>query len=428
MTRAENVQPTRPSKRILALDALRGFAILGILVMNIQSFSMIEAAYLNPAAYGDLTGLNKWVWILAHIFTDQKFMAIFSLMFGAGIVLFTDRAEAKGRSALGLHYRRTLWLLVIGLAHAYLLWHGDILVHYALCALIVVLFRKWSPRVLLIVGIVIVSVVSLLYLFSAFSLPYMPPDAYEDMQQTWQPGPAVIEHELAVYQSGWLAQMSLRVPTAFRYQTLIFSTFFLWRAGGLMLVGMALFKWGVLTAERSGRFYSALMIVGFGLGLPVVMYGVSRNFAANWSMDYAWFSGSQFNYWGSLLVSLGYIGLIMLLSNLSKLMPVTKVFGAVGRMALTNYLLQTIICTTIFYGHGLGLFGQVERSSQILIVLGVWIFQLIISPIWLRYYRFGPAEWLWRSLTYWQLQPIKKVTAVQAAEVSPDETPVTPVV
>jgi uncharacterized protein len=146
-------QPIRPSQRIVALDALRGFAILGILIMNIQSFAMIEAAYFNPTAYGDLTGLNKWVWILSHMLADQKFMTIFSMLFGAGIILFTTRAEAKGRSALKLHYRRTFWLLVIGLLHAYLLWTGDILVPYALCALVVVLFRKWSPTMLAIVGL-----------------------------------------------------------------------------------------------------------------------------------------------------------------------------------------------------------------------------------------------------------------------------------
>jgi uncharacterized protein len=124
------------------------------------------------------------------------------------------------------------------------------------------------------------------------------------------------------------------------------------------------------------------------------------------------------------MVSLGYIGLMMLLSKLPKLTPVTRVFGTVGRMALTNYLLQTIICTTVFYGHGLGLFGQVERSGQILVVLGVWIFQLIVSPIWLRYYRFGPAEWAWRSLTYWKIQPIRNVAGTVPSEM--DGIPVRP--
>ncbi|MBN1991695.1 MAG: DUF418 domain-containing protein [Anaerolineae bacterium] len=407
MSQTQITQPTRPSERIMALDALRGFAILGILIMNIQSFAMPEAAYLNPAAYGNLTGLNKWVWILSHTLAEQKFMTIFAALFGAGIVLFTARLESKERRPLPWHYRRTFWLLVIGLLHAYLLWYGDVLVSYALCALVVVLCRKWSAPVLLILGLAVVAVGSLLYLFFGFSLAYMPPEAYAGMQLSWQPPPEMISHELAVYQSGWLTQMTLRIPSSLTFQTLVFLIFNMWRAGGLMLVGMALFKWGVLTAARSTRFYGLLLLVGFGLGLPPVIYGVGQNFAVNWSMDYARFFGSQFNYWGSLPVSLGYVSLVMLLCKWPNLTPLTGVLGAVGRMALTNYLLQTIICTTIFYGHGLGLFGRVERSGQILLVLGVWTFQLIISPLWLRYYHFGPAEWLWRSLTYWQLQPIR---------------------
>ncbi|MFH1754581.1 MAG: hypothetical protein ABIA59_02650 [Candidatus Latescibacterota bacterium] len=133
--------PIAPGERSVSLDVLRGVAVLGILIMNIQSFSMIEAAYLNPSSYGDLTGLNKWVSIVSHIFADQKFMTIFSILFGAGIVLMTSKAEATGRKSAGLHYRRTFWLLVIGAMHAYLLWHGDILVLYALCSLGVFWFR-----------------------------------------------------------------------------------------------------------------------------------------------------------------------------------------------------------------------------------------------------------------------------------------------
>jgi uncharacterized protein len=251
-----------------------------------------------------------------------------------------------------------------------------------------------------------------------FSLAYMPPDAYESMKLGWQPGAEVVSHEVSTYQSGCLDQMTLRIPASLRFQTFIFLFFFLWRAGGLMLVGMALFKWGVLTAERSNRFYGVLMAAGFVIGFPIVIYGVIHNFAVNWSMDPAWFLGSQFNYWGSLPVSLGYIGLMMLLSRLPRLTAITGVLGAVGRMALTNYLLQSVICTTIFYGHGLGLFGQVERSQQVLFVLGMWILQLIISPLWLRYFRFGPAEWLWRSLTYWQIQPIRKTVELASPKMS----------
>ncbi|MBN1221073.1 MAG: DUF418 domain-containing protein [Anaerolineae bacterium] len=418
MSSKNTIKPTQPAERILALDALRGFAILGILLMNIQSFSMPEAAYLNPAAYGDLSGFNKWVWVFSHLLTDQKFLTLFSLLFGAGIVLFTTRAEAKGRGALAVHYRRTFWLLVIGLLHAYLLWSGDILVSYALCALVVVLFRKRSPTLLFILGLVVVSISSILYLFFGFSLAYMPPDAYEGMLLSWQPTPEMISHEIATLQGGWLEQMSIRVPSTLMSQTVVFLIFFLWRAGGLMLVGMALFKWKILTGERSKRFYTLLLVFGLGLGWLIVGYGVIQNFTANWSMDYARFFGSQFNYWGSLLVSIGYIGLMMLLGKWSAFASVTSVLSAVGRMALTNYLLQTIICTTIFYGHGLGLFGRAERSQQVLVVLGVWALQLVISPLWLRYFRFGPAEWLWRSLTYWKIQPIRNAARPDVPEVS----------
>jgi uncharacterized protein len=129
--------PTNINERFGSLDLLRGIAVLGILIMNIQSYSMISAAYINPTAYGDFTGLNKWIWILSHLFADQKFMTIFSILFGTGVILFTDRLTSKGDSSLGLHYRRTFWLLIIGMIHAYLFWYGDILVPYAVCALFI---------------------------------------------------------------------------------------------------------------------------------------------------------------------------------------------------------------------------------------------------------------------------------------------------
>jgi uncharacterized protein len=202
--------------------------------------------------------------------------------------------------------------------------------------------------------------------------------------------------------------MSHRLPTALKFQTQVFFVFLAWRAGGLMLIGMALFKWGLLTAQRTKRFYSALMTIGFGLGFPVVIYGILRNYQANWSFGYSMFVGVQFNYWGSILVALGYISLVMLICKSRLLEKVVRRFAAVGRMALTNYLMQTIICTTIFYGHGLGLFGQVERGGQILIVFAVWMILLFISPLWLRSFQFGPAEWLWRTLTYLKVQPMRR--------------------
>ena len=178
------IDATPSSQRIVSLDALRGFAILGILVMNIQGISMISAAYINPTAFGDLTGINRWVWIFSHIFFDQKFMTLFALLFGTGMLLFTDRLKAKNMG-LEIHYRRIFWLLIIGLIHAYLFWYGDILVTYALCAFVVVLLRHLKPGIQFIIGLILIAIPSLLYGFWGLSWSYIPPEAQEDLQHGW---------------------------------------------------------------------------------------------------------------------------------------------------------------------------------------------------------------------------------------------------
>lgn len=411
----ETAVPTKPSERIIALDALRGFAILGILVMNIQSFSMIFAAYQNPAAYGDLTGLNKAVWIFSHVFFDLKFMAMFAMMFGAGIILITTSAERKGISPAKLHYKRNFWLLIFGLVHAYLFWSGDILTAYAICGFIVYIFRKLSPKWLVLIGIVLFAIPSAIQIFGQASLAYMPSEQLVDMTQSWQPDSQMVADEVVAFQGGWLTQMEYRVADSLEMHTFIFLIYMGWRICGLMLFGMALFKWGVLTAQRSKQFYTRLMLVGFLLGFPLIIVGVVQNFAHNWQITYSMFTGSQFNYWGSILVSLGYIGMVMLIVKAGWIPNIVNRFAAVGRMALTNYFMQTLICTTVFYGHGLGWFGDVERTGQILFVFGVWALQLVISPIWLNYFRFGPFEWLWRSLTYWQKQPMRRAAVANSS-------------
>ncbi|MGB5873430.1 MAG: DUF418 domain-containing protein [Bacteroidota bacterium] len=399
--------PVSASERIYSLDVLRGVALLGILIMNIQGFAMIQAAYFNPTAYGDLTGINWWVWLLSHIFGDQKFMTIFSIMFGAGILLMADRAEAKGGSAASIHYRRTFWLLMIGLIHSYLLWHGDILVPYVFCAVIVFLFRKRKPRTLLILGLLSLSVSSVIYTLMGWSLPYWPPEAVEGISRYWEPTAELVEKEIAAFRGSWSDQLSQRVPASFGFQTMVFFMWGGWRAGGLMLVGMALYKWGVLTAERSNGFYLKGVIIGLLVGLALVIFGVTQHVSHGWTMEYSFFLGMQYNYWGSLGVSFAFISIVMLICKSGALKTLSRAFSAVGRTALSNYLLQTLIGITIFYGPGFGLFGHVERYGQILIVIAIWILQLIISPLWLRYFRFGPAEWLWRSLTYWKRQPMR---------------------
>jgi uncharacterized protein len=398
--------PVTLTERIGAIDTLRGFAVLGILIMNIQSFALAGAAYLNPTAFGDFSGVNRWVWIISHIIADKKFMTIFSMLFGAGIVLMTGRIEARGRSACGIHYRRTVWLLVIGLLHAYLLWYGDILFTYGLCALLVYLFRRLSPGKLLAIGLVSFAIGSLTFLFFGLSIRYWPPEAIQNTMKSWNPGMEVITEELEALRSGWLGQMKMRITQSLFMQTFYFLMQAGWRSGGLMLIGMAFYKWDILTGRRSKRFYWWLIAIGCVIGLPLVIIGVYRNFSAGWSLEYSMFLGSQFNYWGSIFVSSAFIGVVMLVSISDLYRRLTGILAAVGRMALTNYLMQTVICTTLFYGHGFGLYGRVERMWHPLIIVAVWIPQLVWSPLWLKHFRFGPAEWLWRTLTYRKPQPM----------------------
>jgi uncharacterized protein len=393
--------PVSQSERIISLDLLRGVAVLGILIMNIQSFSMPSAAYINPTAYGDLSGLNKWVWIISHLLASGKFMGLFSILFGAGVLLFTSRADLKGLNSAVLHYRRMAWLLIFGLMHAYLLWMGDILVSYSLCGMLVFLFRKKRPQVLLRIAFVFFVVPLLLDSLFAFSMSYWPEESVRSTMESWSPGIEIIQHQLEIYRSTWLTQMELRIPQAIFMQTGLFFMGTFWRVMALMLLGMALFKWEVLSCGRSFRFYTKMAVIGLIVGYLLSGTGVFLNFTYQWTMEFSLFLGAQFNYVGSVAVALGYIGVVMLISKSTSYTVLNEAFSAVGRMAFTNYILMTLIGTLIFYGHGLGLYGSVERKFQIVLVLAIWILILIISPLWLRHFRFGPLERLWRALTYW---------------------------
>lgn len=403
--------PVPESQRIASLDVLRGFAVLGILAMNISSFSMTSAAYFNPTAYGDLAGLNGWVWRVTHVLADLKFMAIFSMLFGAGIVLLTERAESRGESSAGLHYRRMGWLIVFGLLHAHLLWYGDILYWYGMCGLLVYLFRRLRPRWLIVWGLVSLAVTSGLMLVAGYSMPSWPAETVQEFVAQLAPPADVTAREVAAYRAGWLEQMSERVPTALEMQTGTFLAWAAWRVSGLMLLGMALFKLGLFSAQRAPRVYGTLIALALLVGIPTIVFGMERNFAADWDPRYFFFFGLQYNYWASILVALGWVSAVMLACRRAGFEQLTRPFAAVGRTAFSNYVLQTLACTTLFYGHGFGLFGRVERTAQTAIVLAIWALQLVISPLWLRHFLYGPLEWLWRSLVYLERQPFRRAPA-----------------
>ncbi len=390
--------PTPPSERIVSLDALRGVAVLGILVINVRVFSMPELTLLNPTVYGDFTGSNYWAWLAGHVLAELKFITIFSALFGAGIVLFIEKKDRTGRSAMRLHYRRTVLLFLIGLAHAYLLWYGDILVPYGICGFVLAFTHDWKPTVLAGYGVVLLLVSPLLEVFAGLA------GGGGVIAARWAPAEATLAAEVATYRSGWVEQLGHRVPTALGRQTGGFVGGTFWRVGGSILLGMALYKWGVLTGERSDRLYRRL-VAGGVLGVGVILAGVWYIEANDWSAGAALF-WRQFNYVGSLLVAGGYVGLVTLHVRRRPEGPLTRAFAAVGRTAFTNYLLQTVVATSVFYGHGLGLFGSVSRIEALAMVVAFWPLQVALSVLWLRAFRFGPVEWVWRTLTYGERQPL----------------------
>lgn len=393
--------PTAPSERIVGLDALRGFALLGILVINIQVFSMPEVVLFNPTAYGDFTGANYWTWLAGHVLVKQKFITLFTLLFGAGIALFVRNRERDNTdSPVALHVRRSLWLVAFGLAHAYLLWYGDILVAYGVTALFVVGARDWEPRKLALFGTALLLVPSTLEVLSAMTVD---PAA---LASAWQPPESAIRAEVETYRSGWLAQMDHRVESSFYRQTSGYVASTGWRTAGLMLYGMALFRTGVITNERSTQFYRRLIAVGGTVGLAAILAGVWYIEASGWAASASLY-WQQFNYWGSIPLAGAYIGLVMLWSTWRPEGIATRWLAAVGRTAFSNYIFQTVVATSIFYGHGLGLFGSVSRVEALGIAVAIWAVQVPLSVLWLRYFRYGPLEWLWRALTYRTLPTIR---------------------
>ena len=397
------MNPVTIEERIPSLDVLRGIAVLGILLMNIQAFGLISAAYMNPFAYGDISGGNYWAWTISHVLADSKFLAIFSLLFGAGMVLFAERGDRKGKPTVKLFIRRSAWLLVIGLLHAYLFWSGDILVTYALLSFVWFWVRNWSPKRLFSYGLQFLAFTFLINMFLGNTVLYYlvsnEEQEYLKMVEQWMPNLTMIEQELQIYRGNWFEQMPLRVKQSFNMQTTILFFYSIWNVSGWMLVGMGLYKWGYLSAIKKTRTYLLMMLLLIP-GFAIIVFGVDQQFGHSWTMEYSMFQGKQFNFLGSILVVFGYIGAIMLwmkndVFNLGK-----RILAATGRMALTNYLMQTLICTTIFYGHGFGLFGSLERTSLLHITLGIWLFQLTFSFFWLKKYTYGPMEWVWRKLTY----------------------------
>ena len=220
-----------------------------------------------------------------------------------------------------------------------------------------------------------------------------------------------VEEDVEAYLGSYADVFEHRVPVVQMMQTQATFGFIIWRVGGLMLIGIALMKLGILSAERSQGFYNRMMLIGYGLGLPIMLFSAWNMYANQWDMLWLFRVGGIPNYFGSLLIAAGHIALVMTIVRQAWLPRLMARFSAVGRMAFTNYLMHSLVMTTIFYGYGFGLYGQVPRIWQMAFVAGMIGFQLWFSPFWLARYRFGPAEWFWRSLTYLRVQPLKRAAA-----------------
>jgi uncharacterized protein len=415
---AAEAAPTPATNRIEALDFVRGVALFGILLMNIVGMGL-GPAYDNPTVAGGSEGINLWTWIVINVGFEGTQRALFSMLFGAGIILFTSRMEARGRpDAADIYFRRNLWLVLFGLINAWiLLWVGDILFYYGITALFLYVFRKLAGRTLLMLGIAALlcgaawnalDASRLLRVHEAYqSATAVTPkartpkqsaaiEAWIEKEKQFRPPPeAYREMRTANTASYWSALQSLGVVIKHFQSWQLYRFFF--DIFGMMMLGMALFKLGVLTLEVRRRVYLAMMLAGYVVGLAV---GIGE---VRWIMSHAFsplaYAQASVTYdVGRLAMTVGHLGALMLFLRSGLFSWLRLSLAAVGRMAFTNYIAHSIVALTIFIL--LGYWGALERHQLYFIVLAVCAVQLVISPIWLKHYRFGPLEWLWRYLTY----------------------------
>ena len=387
----------KSNNRIHSIDLLRGFAILGILIMNITNFSQVNIAYMNPTIGAGLEGYNQYFHAFNYIFADTRFMSIFSILFGAGVVLFTRNAEIKGKRAGVLHFKRMFWLLLFGFVHAYFIWSGDILVAYAICGCFIFFLRKKSIRTLLVMSTLLFIIPLTFNLMTYYG---MTSDELESTFAFFHPNPEQIATEIKTMQGSFNEQMTIRLKNAIEFQTFVFLIETFWRTTAMMLLGMILFRKGILSADKSIKYYKKMVLVGFVPGLILSIIGLNQAYDFEWSGAYVMNIGANYKLISGFFMAIGYIGLVMWFFKKGIFKNLQRRLQATGRMAFTNYIGMSLICTLIFNGHGLGFFGTFDRLQQFLVVISVWVLILILSPLVLKKYKFGPLEWMWRKLTY----------------------------
>ncbi|WP_343343706.1 DUF418 domain-containing protein [Sphingomicrobium sp. XHP0239] len=393
--------------RIDSLDHIRGIAVMGIFSANVIAMGLMQSALSSPT----LLGLEHWgdrlVWILNLIFVDGKMRGLFSILFGAGLVLISEKAIAKGRMPAALHFPRLAVLALFGLAHYLFLWWGDILLHYAIIGTIAFFFYDKAPRFLfawatifLIANALLMGSVAWYMMDAAASNPAMAG------LMTAAPASADEIAAANAFHQNIGTHLAHQLERAWPHHSSL-TLFLLPETLGLMLLGMATYKSGFLGGELSDRTYRRWAL--FGIGGAVVVGGFAAWLAAvhDFAPLFAQIAEGGLIAWIKPVQMLGYAALVILLFRRGG--PFAARVAAVGRMAFSNYLAPTIIMTPILFGFGAGLFNQLSRGTLwIAFVPAMWALMLIWSKPWLERYRYGPLEWLWRSLARRRLEPMRR--------------------
>ena len=433
-----NPHPVEQADRIQTVDMIRGFALLGILLMNIIGFGINWDMWSN-ILHGPKNTWDYYSFAAIESFFDGTMRGLFSMLFGAGMILFTlnKKDMPGGPTVTEYYYRRLLWLVVFGLFNAFiLLWFGDILYFYGLCGMVLFVFRKTNPKWLLVLGLVCMSVTMLKQQLGwnevtdkrkayveAVKLEkekkiLTPEQAgakaeWQEFEKRIVPDTAFTNRNLRKMRSGYSTIYSYWIPQNVDGEVWGLYHQLIWDGLTMMFIGMALFGWGFFSNRLSGSTYAIWLLIGYGIGIPIGWYAFKNGLQAevtnlNYYVDRYPVNHQMLYDVRRILLSVGHASLLMLIYR-SKLVPwLMKALSNVGQMAFTNYLMQSIICTWFFYGYGFGYYNKLAFHQLYYVVFAVWIFQIIFSAIWMRYFRFGPFEWLWRSLTYWKIQPMKR--------------------
>ena len=394
-----NLSPIAVTERIEAMDVLRGFALLGILLMNIEALSgPLDLAFTGIDAHWQ--GIDYWADAFVYVFVQGKFFTLFSLLFGAGFAVMAQRAEAAGRPFTPFYLRRSAGLLLIGLCHALLVWSGDILVMYALVSLPLLACREaprsWLPW--MGVTVYLGGVAMMLLVGAMVSMA-----SAEDVRKMLTDAQQSIDLQRLVYgQGSWMQANAQRLSEFGTSMGAMLIT------GpevlGMFLIGSWFAGSGALaTPDRFPRLYAVLRWGALPFGLLVTLLGVAwKPYLAPGAYDLPVTAAMALVTIGGLPMCLGYLAWIVhWRARLGWLAPV-------GRMALTHYLGQSLLCTWLFYHYGLGAFETMPRSVQLMFALLLFTVQVGISHVWLRRFRFGPMEWLWRAMTYRQWPPMRR--------------------